>query len=124
MVPTGAGSATGLQPRWSPAGLSRKIAALSIGYYLTGGRQNVSGVIHCDRPSLGLNQVDQGASTQAGPNVVSLHDLAPASSLVTPVNPESGGPSVDGNWHLATPYPSAPYNQSCSPWAAGSRALI
>ena len=32
------------------------------------------------------------------------------SVLVTPVNPESGGPSVDGNWQLATPYPSAPYN--------------
>jgi len=28
------------------------------------------------------------------------------SSLVTPVNPQSGGPSVDGNWQLATPYPS------------------
>jgi hypothetical protein len=32
------------------------------------------------------------------------------SALVTPVNPESGGPSVDGNWQLATPYPSAAYN--------------
>lgn len=31
-----------------------------------------------------------------------------ASILVTPVNPESGGPSVDGNWQLAIPYPSAP----------------
>jgi len=31
------------------------------------------------------------------------------STLVTPVNPDSGGPSVDGNWYLATPYPSA-YN--------------
>jgi len=28
------------------------------------------------------------------------------STLVSPVNPESGGPSVDGNWQLATPYPS------------------
>jgi hypothetical protein len=46
--------------------------------------------------------------------------LTPASPLptgcttstpVTPVNPESGGSSVDGNWQLATPYPSAPYNQ-------------
>jgi hypothetical protein len=46
--------------------------------------------------------------------------LTPASPLptgcttstpVTPVNPESGGPSVDGNWQLATPYPSARYNQ-------------
>jgi hypothetical protein len=33
-----------------------------------------------------------------------------SSTLVTPVNPESGGPSVDGNWQLATPYPSVPYN--------------
>src|ERR1700722_15102454 len=46
--------------------------------------------------------------------------LTPASPLpsgcttstpVTPVNPQSGGPSVDGNWQLATPYPSAPYDQ-------------
>ena len=29
------------------------------------------------------------------------------SRLVSPVNPESGGSSVDGNWQLATPYPSA-----------------
>jgi hypothetical protein len=45
------------------------------------------------------------------------HGLTPASSLftgytistpVTPVNPESGGASVDGNWELATPYPSGP----------------
>jgi hypothetical protein len=28
---------------------------------------------------------------------------------VTPVNPTTGGPSVDGNWQLATPYPSASY---------------
>lgn len=34
-----------------------------------------------------------------------------ASTLVTPVNPQSGGPSVDGNWQLATPYPSASWNQ-------------
>ncbi|MGA2740011.1 MAG: hypothetical protein ABSG65_21555 [Bryobacteraceae bacterium] len=33
------------------------------------------------------------------------------SALVTPVNPESGGSSVDGNWQLASPYPSAPYNE-------------
>jgi hypothetical protein len=31
------------------------------------------------------------------------------STLVTPVNPQSGGTSVDGNWQLATPYPSASY---------------
>jgi hypothetical protein len=30
---------------------------------------------------------------------------------VTPVNPESGGSSVDGNWQLASPYPSALYNE-------------
>jgi hypothetical protein len=29
------------------------------------------------------------------------------STLVLPVNPDSGGTSVDGNWQLATPYPSA-----------------
>ena len=33
------------------------------------------------------------------------------STLVTPVNPESGGSSVDGNWQLATPYPSASYTE-------------
>jgi len=33
------------------------------------------------------------------------------STLVTPVNPQSGGSSVDGNWELATPYPSAAYDQ-------------
>lgn len=33
------------------------------------------------------------------------------STLVTPVNPQSGGPNVDGNWGLATPYPSASGNQ-------------
>jgi hypothetical protein len=32
------------------------------------------------------------------------------STLVSPVNPISGGPSVDGNWQLASPYPSAPFN--------------
>jgi hypothetical protein len=46
--------------------------------------------------------------------------LTPASPLpigcttstpVTPVNPDSGGTSVDGNWQLATPYPSASYTQ-------------
>jgi hypothetical protein len=30
---------------------------------------------------------------------------------VTPLNPESGGTSVDGNWELATPYPSAGYTE-------------
>jgi hypothetical protein len=34
-----------------------------------------------------------------------------ASTLVTPVNPQSGGPSIDGNWQLATPYPSASWDQ-------------
>jgi hypothetical protein len=29
------------------------------------------------------------------------------STPVTPINPQSGGASVDGNWQLATPYPSA-----------------
>jgi hypothetical protein len=29
---------------------------------------------------------------------------------VTPVNPLSGGPSVDGNWQLAAPYPSVAYD--------------
>jgi hypothetical protein len=29
---------------------------------------------------------------------------------VTPVNPPTGGSSVDGNWQLATPYPSGAYN--------------
>jgi hypothetical protein len=33
------------------------------------------------------------------------------SSPVTPVNSDQGGIGVDGNWQLATPYPSAPYNQ-------------
>jgi hypothetical protein len=33
------------------------------------------------------------------------------STLVTPVNPQSGGTSVDGNWQLATPYPSASWNE-------------
>ena len=28
---------------------------------------------------------------------------------VTPVNPATGGPSVDGNWQLASPYPSGDY---------------
>jgi hypothetical protein len=31
------------------------------------------------------------------------------STPVSPVNPQSGGTSVDGNWQLATPYPSASY---------------
>jgi hypothetical protein len=34
------------------------------------------------------------------------------STLVTPVNPQSGGTSVDGNWQLATPYPSASWDES------------
>jgi hypothetical protein len=47
--------------------------------------------------------------------------LTPASPLptgcttstpVTPVNPSSGGPSIDGNWQLATPYPSAFFDES------------
>jgi hypothetical protein len=29
---------------------------------------------------------------------------------VTPVNPVDGGPSIDGNWELATPYPSVIYS--------------
>lgn len=41
-----------------------------------------------------------------------LPDGCRTSTLVTPVNPESGGSSVDGNWQLATPYPSAPYNET------------
>ncbi len=44
--------------------------------------------------------------------------LTPASSItgctastpVTPINPSGGGPSVDGNWQLAAPYPSASFN--------------
>jgi hypothetical protein len=45
--------------------------------------------------------------------------LTPASPLptgcttstpVTPINPTTGGSSVDGNWQLATPYPSASYS--------------
>ena len=48
--------------------------------------------------------------------------LTPASPLptgcttstpVTPVNPETGGASVDGNWQLATPYPSPPDHDPC-----------
>ena len=43
--------------------------------------------------------------------------LTPASAFtgcttsvpVTPLNPETGGSSVDGNWQIASPYPSAPY---------------
>ncbi|MGO4881245.1 MAG: hypothetical protein ACLP59_10525 [Bryobacteraceae bacterium] len=37
-----------------------------------------------------------------------LPDGCTTSTLVTPVNPDTGGPSTDGNWQLATPYPSAP----------------
>lgn len=33
------------------------------------------------------------------------------STLVSPVNPQTGGTSVDGNWQLATPYPSGEYNE-------------
>ena len=33
------------------------------------------------------------------------------STLVTPINPIGGGDSVDGNWQLASPAPSAPYNE-------------
>ena len=31
------------------------------------------------------------------------------STPVTPLNPPTGGTSVDGNWQLATPYPTEPY---------------
>jgi hypothetical protein len=31
---------------------------------------------------------------------------------VSPLNPPTGGPSVDGNWKLASPYPSASYTRS------------
>ena len=34
------------------------------------------------------------------------------STPVSPVNPINGGPSVDGNWRLATPYPSSPYTSN------------
>ena len=33
-------------------------------------------------------------------------------TFVSPVNPETGGTSVDGNWQLATPYPSGEYNEA------------
>ena len=33
------------------------------------------------------------------------------STLVTPANPIEGGDSVDGNWQLASPAPSAAYNE-------------
>lgn len=33
------------------------------------------------------------------------------STPVTPVNPDTGGPSVDGNWQLAAPYPSVTESQ-------------
>ena len=33
------------------------------------------------------------------------------STLITPINPENGGPIVDTNWDLANPYPSAAANQ-------------
>ena len=33
------------------------------------------------------------------------------STPVTPINPVDGGPIVDGNWDIAVPYPSVPYNQ-------------
>lgn len=33
------------------------------------------------------------------------------SKLVSPINPQGGGPIVDGNWDLAEPYPSAPATQ-------------
>jgi hypothetical protein len=34
-----------------------------------------------------------------------------SSPLVFPINPPEGGPIVDGNWELATPYPSVPPTQ-------------
>ena len=43
--------------------------------------------------------------TPKGPPVGGCLD----SVLVYPINPESGGPIVDGNWDLAVPYPTAPY---------------
>jgi len=72
-------------------------------------------------------QIDNGGIPQAASPGVRMSvpasglcntGLTPASPLpagcststpVTPVNPSSGGRSVDGNWQLATPYPS-PYN--------------
>jgi hypothetical protein len=33
------------------------------------------------------------------------------SKPVTPLNPQTGGSSTDGNWELASPYPSAPFTQ-------------
>lgn len=60
------------------------------------------------------------AQTQIAATGLCNTGLTPASPLprgcttstpVTPVNPDTGGPSVDGNWQLAMPYPSAPYNQ-------------
>jgi hypothetical protein len=44
---------------------------------------------------------------------------------VTPVNPQSGGSSVDGNWQLATPYPSAAYtHQAPNPCFLLARFLM
>ena len=34
------------------------------------------------------------------------------STFVSPVNPQTGGTSVDGNWQLAAPYPSGEYNET------------
>ena len=34
-----------------------------------------------------------------------------ATALVSPVNPMTGGSSIDGNWELATPYPTAANTQ-------------
>ncbi len=31
-----------------------------------------------------------------------------ATTLVSPINPQDGGSIVDGNWQIASPYPSAP----------------
>lgn len=45
--------------------------------------------------------------TPAGP----LPAGCAASTPVTPLNPQSGGPAVDGNWQLAAPYPSASWDQ-------------
>ena len=46
-----------------------------------------------------------------------------SSTLVTPVNPLPGGPSVDGNWELAVPFPSAGYTDP-APNACSLRSLF
>ncbi len=39
-------------------------------------------------------------------------DACLSTTLVSPINPYVGGPIKDGNWKLATPYPSAPYTDN------------